>query len=350
VFGGFGQRIKKVNGRAIDEILGRYPSWAQPQTQLEALGGAGGLSGASLWRYRALSGRLVLRAWPADGPGRARLERIHRWLFMLSDLGFIPVPIRDQTGGTLQDFADRLWELTPWLPGTADAAGPPGPIHLRASFEGLAALHQKVVCEQVEGVSPGLRKRYETVSQLVDGGLDSLEKALCPPDILAVTLEKAAHRWLKLARIVAPLLLDPLDRASAMVVRVQPCLRDARPEHFLFDGDRLSGVVDFGAMAVDSVAGDLARLIGDWLGDDAQMRREALAAYEQIRPLEPIETVLTGVFEKSADLLIGERWIRWHYLEGRRFDDARAVARGIDRGLSRLERVARALQRGRLAE
>ena len=49
---------------------------------------------------------------------------------------------------------------------------------------------------------------------------------------------------------------------------LQPCLRDARPEHFLFDGDQLSGLVDFGAMAVDSVVGDLARLIGEWLDDD----------------------------------------------------------------------------------
>ncbi len=74
--------------------------------------------------------------------------------------------------------------------------------------------------------------------------------------------------WIRLARTVAPQVREPLRQASSRSVMLQPCLRDARPEHFLFEGDQLSGLVDFGAMAVDSVVGDLARLIGEWLDDD----------------------------------------------------------------------------------
>ena len=339
-----------MNNRALDEILARYSSWVQPRSPLASLGGAGGLSGARLWRYGSASGPLVLRAWPSDGPGREHLERVHHWLFQTAELGFIPVPIHDQAGRSLQDHEGRLWEITPWLVGTADSAHPPAPVRLRAAFAGLAAVHQRLACEQVEAVSPGLRKRFGAVTQLIQGGFDTLEAAVQRPRGLGPGDADAAHRWLKLARTVAPLLLDSLLRASALVSRLQPCLRDARAEHFLFEDERLTGLVDFGAMGVDSVAGDLARLIGEWLEGDTRARGDALAAYERIRPLQPAETILIGVFENSADLLIGERWLRWHYLENRRFDDSQAVSKGLGRGLKRLERLARELTGPPVAE
>ena len=124
---------------------------------------------------------------------------------------------------------------------------------------------------------------------------------------------------------------------------VQPALRDARPEHFLFEDDRLSGLVDFGAMGVESVAADLARLIGEWLDGDRAARREALASYERVRPLDPDEARLIEVFEATTALLIGERWARWHYVENRHFDDPQAVSKGLDRGLMRVQRLVREL-------
>jgi homoserine kinase type II len=143
--------------------------------------------------------------------------------------------------------------------------------------------------------------------------------------------------------VVAPRLRDPLRLAAGRTVPLQPCLRDARPDHFLFVGDQVSGLVDFGAMDVDCLAGDLARLIGDWLDGSPAARAEALTAYEAVRPLATVESALVAVFEAAADLLIGANWIRWHYVEDRRFDDPRTVSQGIARGLERLER--RALQR-----
>jgi homoserine kinase type II len=291
-----------------------------------------------------------LRAWPTDGPARDQLERVHGWLFKLADLGFIPVPIRDRAGQSLQDLENRLWEIAPWLSGSPDSAHPPDPVHFRKSFEGLAALHQKLECERIEGVSPGLRQRLDTVWHLVQGGFDSLEAALAESSDFGDAHAGPAHRWLNRARKVAPRLIEPLARASALIVALQPCLRDARPEHFLFEGDRLSGVVDFGAMAVESVTADLARLLGEWLDQDARSRGEALAAYGQTCRLEPVEITLIDLFEKTADLLIGERWIRWHFLEHRRFDDSQAISRGLARGLKRVERLADEVKQMPLAE
>jgi homoserine kinase type II len=330
-----------VKADPIDEILARYPRRCRPLGEAELLGGAGGLSGARLWRYRSPEGLLVLRVWPPHGPGRDHLERIHGWLSRAAGLGIIPLPIPDRTGQTLQERHGQFWEVTPWMTGGADLSRPPSAARLRSALTALAAFHQRLAADRRPGTSPGLGDRFRAVAQLLQGGFDTIERAIRRerrPD--ADACRGAAMRWAALARRVAPRLRDPLREAAGRVVPLQPCLRDARPEHFLFEGDRLSGLVDFGAMGIDCVAGDLARLLGEWLDGDAAARAEALDAYERVRPLETAEAGLIDAFEMSSALLIGEHWIRWHYLEDRRFDDLRAVEQGIVRGLERLERLA----------
>ena len=330
-----------MSDRGIGDLLARYPRRVQPLDEPEALGGAGGLSGARLWRYRSEQGPLVLRAWPPHGPGRAHLEQVHRWLLLAGDLGFIPAPIADRSGRTLQEHDGRFWELTPWMPGAAEAARPPAPDRVRSAFAALAAFHQRLGGERREGASPGPCSTLRGGRAPAPGRLR--RAGACHP-VAGCTRADETHpmamRWLGLARAVAPQLLDPLREAGGRVVSLQPCLRDARPEHFLFEGDRVSGLVNFGAMGVDCVAGDLARLMGEWLDGDISARAEALAAYEQIRPLDAAEAFLIEAFASSSALLIGEHWIRWHYIEGRRFDDPTAVARGIARGLAHIERLA----------
>ncbi len=331
-----------MKAHAIDEILEHYSQRYYPLAQPVSLGGAGGLSGARLWKYRSSAGHLVLRAWPPHGPSRDPLERIHGWLSQAAGLGFIPAPIRDRAGNTLQEHEGRFWELAPWMAGTTDPSRPPSPVRLRSAFTALAAFHQSLIDDRRQSVSPGLGNRYHAVLQLLQGGLDTLEQAIA----LAggpgqAELRDAAMRWTALARLLAPRLRAPLHEAASRVVPLQPCLRDARPEHFLFEGDRISGLVNFGAMGVDCIAGDLARLMGEWLDDDPAARAEALNAYERVRHLETAEAGLIAAFESGSALLIGEHWIRWHYVENRRFDDPRAIAQGIDRGLERLEDLVR---------
>jgi homoserine kinase type II len=320
-------------------VLTRYPALARPCREPEFLGNAGGYSGVRLWRYEAGQGRLLARAWPADGPGRAALEQIHRWLDESAGLGFIPVPLRALDGRTVHEQGGRLWEIAPWLEGAAAAERPPAPARLRSGFAALAAFHQALRSDRTEAPSPGLRGRLGELDHLLAGGFDHVERALnrATDDRHAT----AARHWLALARGAAGPLATPLRRAVARDVPLQPCLRDARPEHILFVGDRVTGLVDFGAMGVDTVAADLSRLLGEWVGAERNARALALAAYAAIRPLEPIETALIDVFEDSSALLGAGHWIRWHFLEGRSFDDPGAVAAGIARGVNRL--AARAI-------
>jgi homoserine kinase type II len=317
----------------LTAVLARYPAIARPCQPPESLGNAGGLSGVRLWRYASGRDILVARAWPPNGPGRPALEQIHRWLGEAADVGFVPVPLAALDGRTLHEQGGRLWEVAPWLDGTAVPEQPP-PGVLRSGFAALAAFHQALRSDRTIGPSPGLAARWRELDRLIKKDFDlmarSVERAADDPH------GAAARQWLALARAAAPRLVAPLERALASTVPLQPCLRDARPEHLLFCGERVTGLIDFGAMDIDSVAADLARLSSEWIGTDRTARANGLAAYAAVRPLDPVELALLDAFDDSAALLGGGHWIRWHFLEGQRFTEPSAVAAGIARGLERL--------------
>ncbi len=314
------------------KVLSRYPGHLQPRSPLEFLGNAGGLSGSLLWRFESRIGPLVLRAWPQDVSGTQHLSRIHAWLSELGSLPFVPVPLADQQGTTIQQYKRRIWDLCPWMPGQADLNQPPSPSKLQAGFHTLAKVHQTLARQAVRGPSPGLQARLDELQGLLFGGFQELSEAV--EHGAAAELVALAQDWLRLSEVLAPRLLRKIQTGVAQVVPLQPCLRDVRPDHFLFSVDRLTGLVDFGAMGVDCVATDLARLLSEWVPKDR--RAEALAAYEAVRPLDPSEAGLIVVFESSAALLGGGRWVRWHFVEHRTFEDPRAVADGLNRGLDRL--------------
>ena len=315
--------------------LRRYPTPYRPASPPTPLGNAGGYSGARLWRIDAPAGPLVLRLWPVDGPGRPSLEIIHGWLARGRDLPFLPAPIPALDGRTLVALGGRLWELAPWLPGRADHARPPSPPRVRAMFAALATFHLRLGPPTVEAPSPGLAARLAEIERLLLGDFAALALALRrhPGD----PHTPLVARWLDRARPLAPGLLATLRLDLARALPLQPCLRDARADHFLFEADALTGLVDFGAMGRDTVAADLARLLADALGPDRSARAGALAAYEALRPLRPAESLAIPAFERANALLTAGHWARWHFLEGRRFDDPEAVAQGLRRGLEQLD-------------
>jgi len=333
---------------SVPLVLLRYPLRVQPVSPVRRLGNAGGLSGATLWRYRAADGELVLRAWPRHGPTQARLEMIHGWLGELAELGLVPVPVplpaRD--GRTVQHQDGLYWELAPWLPGAAAPERPPAAARVQSAFAALASVHRRLSSHAQRGASPGLRLAIRELENLAEGGLDVMAAALERSQADAQAL--LGQRWVLLARATMPRLLPSLRDAARLEVTLQPCLRDARPEHFLFEADRLSGLIDFGAMGIESVAADLARLISEWFPDHHSLRALALDAYQQVRPLDASEAALIAALEAAGDLLIAGHWLSWHYLDHRHFDDASAVGRGVARGLLRLERLAERLRPGGL--
>jgi homoserine kinase type II len=330
---------------AVPLVLSRFPARFQPRAPVDSLGNAGGHSGARLWRYRAADGVLVLRAWPLEGPSAVHLKTIHDWLRAAADLGFIPVPITGLDGESVLARAGRCWELAPWKPGAPDLGSPPSRDHVLLALEALAALHVRLSARCDPAVSPGLRLRARELQSLEGGGLDVLENALARST--EGKEREMGDRWLALARTAIPQILPDLHDRKLLRIPLQPCLRDARPEHLLFEGNALTGLVDFGAMGIETVAADLARLIGEWFPGDPQLRDEAMEAYGRIRPLGESEAALLTAFETAADVLVASHWLRWRFLEHRTFEDPLALTRGIARGLERIERLTTRLRPGR---
>ena len=296
------------------------------------------MSGSRLWRYPAPAGRFLLRRWPSDGPGLVALLEIHGWVAAASDLDLLAVPIRGLDGRTVQQVGRDLWEVAPWLPGVAETAIPPDAGRARLAFEALGKVHARLGGLGDLGRSPGVDRRLAETTALIERGFARIDGELrILGDDEAVSL---ARRWLSSARVAAPAVRETLSVEAGRTIRRQPCFRDVRPSHFLFEGDRVSGLIDYGAMGRETVAADLARLGSEWFPGDEPGRNQAFAAYRTVRPLDARDLTMIAVFERSADVLLGGHWVRWHFVERRRFEDPSAVLTGLRRGVERVERLA----------
>jgi Ser/Thr protein kinase RdoA (MazF antagonist) len=102
-------------------------------------------------------------------------------------------------------------------------------------------------------------------------------------------------------------------------VPLQPVLRDIWSDHLLFEGNDVRGMIDFHAVRIGTVAGDIGRLLASWnLPVDGQWD-QALAWYSEIHPLETDEVEFVHVLDQAARVLTPWVWLRWVLLEKRQF-------------------------------
>jgi Ser/Thr protein kinase RdoA (MazF antagonist) len=161
-----------------------------------------------------------------------------------------------------------------------------------------------------------------------------------PQPFLPPSLASEAERILTLFPQVATQVSLQLNAAGQRAVPTHPVIRDVWHDHLLFTGDAVTGLIDFGAMRNDSIAVDVSRLLGSLVGDDIQGWKHGLGAYQQIRPLSRAEDELIGTLDSSTILLSGLNWLRWIYVDRRRFDDFAQVAGRLREIAGRLEGLA----------
>lgn len=299
------------------EILGHWLGYPHGAT-IESLGNAGGFSGARIWRVEVAGRKLALKCWP-ENSRPATLASAHGLQIRLARAGLptaVPRPALT-TGQSFISEHNHYWELAPWLPGQADYWTDPRPEKLVAAMRVLARIHQ--VLAQAVPPEQSWQKPIGLSRALMDRS-DRLHK------LLSLELKQSrafVHR--RAAPGERPLLMAALALIERLVpaevekslrwrdepINLQWCLRDVWHDHVLFTGDRVTGLLDFGAATYDAPAGDVARLLGSLVGDDSQGWREGLDAYEAVRPLAQVEREAIPFFDASGSVISAANWVVW---------------------------------------
>lgn len=310
----------------------------------------GAFSGALVWRCESDAGPLCLRRWPARSPSPQRLCWIHEVIRKTAAAGFtaLPIPIATHRGFTFVEHDEHLWELAPWLPGESDEparlAVASSPARIAAAAQSLAHFHKAAAkafapldCQMPTSV----HDRSLQIRRLGQGGLERLERAVNDDP---ARWPELAERAPTLFDRVKPLMQPVMHRgmsAGIANVPLQPCLRDVHRDHVLFSGDRVTGIVDFGAMRVDTMATDVSRLLGSMAIEDEALWAGGIAAYEQVRPISDDERRLITSYHETRVVLSGVFWLRWVFVEHRHFENRRAVEERFDLILARLAALSK---------
>jgi homoserine kinase type II len=310
------------------QVLARYPA-VLVQGRLEPLGNRGGFSGARLWQLMTPAGILCLRA-AAPGERGEHVAWRHRLMALAraGGLHFVPAVLHTAEGTTFVEAQGRCWEVMEWLPGRAEYRRQPSRPRLEASARALALIHDawRPVCQE-KTVCPAVLRRLELASSWQ--GPISLEIA-APLRPLLERLQAVLRVWMP----QLPGLLEPWQSRSCLV---QPCLRDVWHDHLLFEGERLTGLVDYAAMDVDSVATDLARMLGSLVADDDAGWQIAVAVYREVRALSAEEEELARVLDQAGTVLGLLRWLRWLSSDQRSLGEPGAALERVEELLRRVE-------------
>lgn len=329
----------RLESDAAREILSRYPISIRAA---EPLGGAGGFSGASLWRVESEAGRaFCLRAWPEDFSSSDRLDRMHGWMGLGRAAGhhFVPEVVRNRDGQLWICAFGRLWDVTEWMPGRADYRVSPSRGRLESACAALAQLHLAWARWRDEPAgaetAPAIRRRLSLLSDwetaLRGGWRPELATAAEDP-----AGEWSRRAWRLLGRLL-PGIRERLNTWQGLRVNVQPCLCDVWRDNVLFESESVSGIVDYGSAKIDHVAVDLARLLGSLAGNDTEWRAWGLAAYSRQRPLSEEDHRLVALLDETGTLLGIANWLLRLYRDRRAYSDRDAVARRLGELVERIE-------------
>lgn len=342
----------------LETILERYPRPWRP-TNARPAPVVGGFSGSTVWKVESPAGHAALKRWNAEAT-RDRVNSIHQLLAAIAAQGLdiLATPIPTTDAKTCFQADGRLWELSHWMPGEATVGDSGSAERIRAAAEAIAqwrnAADRCIALPNLEALSdarlaedfrcqrfvssPAIARRRAEHSRIRDR-LVGMERSL--------TQSAADHR----ARVAARKTFEAVRRNIAIEDQlngdfrgpVTIALRDVHREHLLFSGDRVTGLIDFGAIAIDSPAVDLARLLGSLAPDDGSLWEEGFAAYRKIAPLEPHDLEHARLLDRSGTLIAALRWMEWLLVERRPFANPEAA-------LERWESLAAKLEQWGMSE
>ena len=314
------------------EVLQQYD--LREVTDVVSLGNAGGFSGAALWRVLAQENQVCLRLWPNSGysPNYPWLHEVLR----RSLEACVPVasPILNRDGQKLVKLRGRCFELSPWMSGVADFNEDPSEDRLRSLMGYVAMFHETFHDSFRYSQSPAVAARVAllrdapgVIAKLSRG---NLSPAPTPP------VDHLARRLLPALVERVPRIAPRLSKFLSVELQLGPVIRDLHHDHVLFTDDRLTGIVDFGSMSIDSRCLDLARLVGSLKVGNVPPWKLALAVYSQSvqgnghgDELSATEIELIELLHQCNLALGALNWLDWILLQKRQFEDWSAVEKRL---------------------
>ena len=291
--------------------------WPHPDKQLETV--QPGFSGASVWKVTTRDRAYALKLWPIGQPAYFDLPTIHRLMQQARQAGLscIPEVHRTRHGDTVFLHNGVQWDVSTWQPGLPEVQ--PSEEHLKLAMNLLTRLHAlwRANNERRFDICPAVTLQHRRLLSWTDDELEQLRQQTPATGIYReAVLLFDQYRSQTIKR---------LEPWLTIRVSLHPCLGDIWSEHILFDGNQITGLIDFGGMRYDHPAQDLARLLGSYTQGDALRRQLALAQYA---PATPEREPLTFLLDDCGAIVGLGNWLRWLRIEKRRFDDqARAIAR-----------------------
>ena len=325
-----------------------YPAWISANAVIRSLGNAGGFSGARFWRIESGGSSYVLRRWPESATGSmSRIRWSHDVLREANNNGcqFVPVPLTASNGESLFFHDPALWQLEPWMPGTADFEKNPTSLRLHNVIRALAAFHRSVRhIEPGKGAPASIAGRIERLRfWYVDGRFTDAFRDLQNQVANHPSLSNIGESICKQFHHVAKPVLENLAGIRNTSVGTQPVIGDVWHDHILLTGDDVTGIVDYGAMKLGSISLDFGRLVGSLVEDDQVGWNAAVDAYRSICPLSEAEFLMAKTLDQSGTMLASLNWLSWICVENRQFGPADVVFNRIQRIGLRMETMAQKL-------
>lgn len=258
----------------------------------------GGFSGACVYRG---GDSLALKLWP-QGTTPERVRQIHEWLALVEHLPFVPNVVRGASGSVAIE-REQVWDCCRWMPGAPRAN--PTAAEVRASCELVARLHEAWSTDAQRGPCPGVANRLRILNEseaLLRGGAGALPR-------VHPQLDPILRRAVEALLSIAPRAVRALEPWVRHTFAIHPCVRDLRAEHVLFDGDKVSAIIDYGAGAVDHASVDLARLLGDYAGEDDALFAAGMSAYRAARPAFDAPDEFVRLLARSGVVCSVARWV-----------------------------------------
>jgi len=296
-----------------------------------------GFSGAELFRIETATGCFALRGWEASAERRRRLEESTAVICFAASKGcdaLLSIPQLTRGGERLAEEAGYLWQLSHWLPGQPDFNSFPSLARLQVALAGLAQFHQATLGLRTRrGVCNAIPCRLvecRAIANYLELLKDPIQREPNPQ------LQQVAWELWQRVAFCSPGLFDRGQPLGRLEFALRPVLGDIWHDNLIFEGERLSGFVDYTAIQDDAVSVDLARLLGSLRLNGEGPWQAGLAAYQAVSPLSADEQKIIPWLHESGLVLGGLNWLKWIFVHRHEFPRADAV-------LQRMQELSRQL-------